>query len=342
MKWIVRIVGGLIVLFVLAVGGLWLAGLRPGHGHMVTEVAIDRPAAQVFRWLTEDERVKKWISGLEEVRPLSAPADGSEVGKKFHMVEVYKNERVEMEMVVTKFEKDRALSILVSSAGDPNNGFSETGDYTLTEQDGKTRLRFDVQAKYFGFLPRLFEPLITPEANAKLQEDFHRLKGLSEAEPVLAARPAKVAPEMERLKFYLGEWDYTETYPKSGSYPSGGKNGGVYTSKLGPGGNSLINTFHSQGPVGDFEGLLVMTWDPKEKAYKAYVFGNEFPGAIVETGQFEGDALVFRSEFAVGGMSMKLRNVTRVTSAGTLVSEEFVAMKDAPETMLVRVEAKKR
>jgi hypothetical protein len=32
--------------------------------------------------------------------------------------------------------------------------------------------------------------------------------------------------------------------------------------KLGPGGNSLINGFHSQGPVGDFEGLLMMTWEP--------------------------------------------------------------------------------
>src|SRR5579872_2178210 len=55
----------------------------------------------------------------------------------------------------------------------------------------------------------------------------------------------KTAPEMDRLKFYLGEWDYTETYPK------GGKNTGVYTSKLGPGGNSLVNGFHSKGPVGN-------------------------------------------------------------------------------------------
>jgi len=159
-----------------------------------------------------------------------------------------------------------------------------------------------------------------------------------------AATPAVKpgAAEMERLKFYLGEWDYTETYPKSAFAPNGGKNTGVYTSKLGPGGNSLINTFHSQGPVGDFEGLLVMTWDAKEKAYKAYVFGNDFPGAVVETGQFEGDALVFRSEFSAGGVTMQLRNVTRVTGSGTLVSEEFMAMKDAPETLLVHVEAKKK
>ena len=150
------------------------------------------------------------------------------------------------------------------------------------------------------------------------------------------------AAEMERLKFYLGEWDYTETYPKSAFAPNGGKNTGVYISKLGPGGNSLINSFHSQGPIGDFEGLLVMTWDAKEKAYKAYVFGNGFPGAVVETGQFEGDALVYRSEFSAGGATMKLRNATRITGPGTMVSEEFMAMKDAPESLLVRVEARKK
>jgi uncharacterized protein DUF1579 len=150
-----------------------------------------------------------------------------------------------------------------------------------------------------------------------------------------AARPGAV--EMERLKFYLGEWDHTETYPKNGA-----KNTGVYTSKLGPGGNSLINTFHSQGPVGDFEGLLILTWDAREKAYKAYAFGNNFPGALVETGQFEDDALVYRSELSLPGGAVKLRNVTRVTGPGTLVSEEFMTMKDAPETLFVHVEAKKR
>jgi hypothetical protein len=168
--------------------------------------------------------------------------------------------------------------------------------------------------------------------------------GLQEKPAEKAAAPATKpgAAEMERLEFYLGEWDYSETYPKSAFHPDGGKNTGVYTSKFGPGGNSLINTFHSQGPVGEFEGLLVMTWDAKEKTYKAFAFGNDFPGALVETGQFEGSDLVFRSDFAVEGTTLKLKNVTRVTSAGKLESEEYVAMKDAPETLLVHVEAKKR
>jgi uncharacterized protein YndB with AHSA1/START domain len=183
MKCVVRILGGLVALLVLCVAGLWLAGMRPGHGHVVAEIAIDRPAADVFRWLAEDERVKKWVGGLTEIRQVSVPAGGGEVGRKFRMVEYYNAQRVEMEMDVTKYEKDRALSILVSSVGDPNNGFTETGDYTLSEQNGKTRLRFDIQTKYSGFVLRLLEPMITPKAKEKVDEDFRRMKELAEAEP---------------------------------------------------------------------------------------------------------------------------------------------------------------
>lgn len=153
----------------------------------------------------------------------------------------------------------------------------------------------------------------------------------------------KASPEMERLKkLYLGAWDYTETYTKTPFAPQGGSDTGVYTSEPGPGGNSIVNRFHSHGALGDFEGLLVMTWDPKEKAYKSYVFGNGFPGCVVQTGQFEGDVLVFRSEFAVEGQKMKLRNVTRVSGVGKIVSEQYLATQESPEVLMVRVDAKKR
>jgi hypothetical protein len=62
----------------------------------------------------------------------------------------------------------------------------------------------------------------------------------------------------------------------------------------------------------------------------------------VETGQFEGAALVFRSEFSAGGAVLNLRNVTRLVAPGRIESEEYLAVKGAPETLLVRVEAKKR
>jgi hypothetical protein len=42
------------------------------------------------------------------------------------------------------------------------------------------------------------------------------------------------------------------------------------------------------------------------------------------------------------GATVKLRNVTRLVSPGQLVSEEYFTTKDAPEVLLVSVEAKKR
>ena len=72
------------------------------------------------------------------------------------------------------------------------------------------------------------------------------------------------------------------------------------------------------------------------------MFGDGFPGAIVMTGQFEADALVYRFEFPAEGATIKLRNVTRVTAPGVLVSEEYMTMPGAPEALFVRVEAKKR
>lgn len=183
MKWAIRILTGLIGLILLAIAALWLFGMRPSHGHILAEVQIDRSAPQVFRWLTDDDLVKKWVSGLVEIKTISAPADGSQVGRKLQIGEVYKGERVDMEMTVTRLEQNRALSLSIASLGDPNNGFTETGDYTLAEVNGKTRLRFEVHTKYLGFLPRLFEPFITPEATKKLTEDLQRLKQLVEAEP---------------------------------------------------------------------------------------------------------------------------------------------------------------
>jgi hypothetical protein len=155
--------------------------------------------------------------------------------------------------------------------------------------------------------------------------------------------PALPLPEMQKLsKLYVGTWTYTETYPKSPTFPDGGENTGVYTSELGPGGNSIINHFHSKGPVGDFEGTLVMTWDPKESAYKAYIFGSDFPGAVVETGKWDGETLVYSGEFSMGPMKIAVRNTAKLTAPGKLSIDEFSSPNGAPEKLFVHVEAVKK
>ena len=85
-----------------------------------------------------------------------------------------------------------------------------------------------------------------------------------------------------------------------------------------------------------------MTWDAKDKAYMQYGFANDFPGAIIETGQFEGDVLVFRGEFPMGPTYVALRNVTRLVAPGKLVVEEFTSANGKPEKLFLRIEATKR
>jgi len=79
-----------------------------------------------------------------------------------------------------------------------------------------------------------------------------------------------------------------------------------------------------------------------EGKYKAYVFGNDFPGALVETGEFEGDKLVFHGELGAGPRKIQLRSVAWLASPGKLVSEAYMSRAGAPETLLVKVEATKQ
>jgi hypothetical protein len=164
--------------------------------------------------------------------------------------------------------------------------------------------------------------------------------------PVATAAPAPAedpAAQMKRLaNFYRGTWEYTEYYEKTPQFAQGGQNTGIYTSEPGPGGYSLLNRFHSQGPVGDFEGLMMMTWDPKENAYKGYVFGNSFPGCLTETGQFEGDTLVFHMEFSMGEKKISIRNATHMDEKGKLISEEYVGGANGQETLMIRVVATRK
>ena len=157
------------------------------------------------------------------------------------------------------------------------------------------------------------------------------------------AQPVDAAARMKRLAdFYQGTWEYTEYYEKTPQFTQGGQNTGIFSSELGPGGYSLLNRFHSKGPVGDFEGLVVMTWDPKENAYKGYVFGNSFPGCLTETGQFEGDSLVFHMEFSMGERKIAIRNTSHMDEKGKLISEEYVAGANGQENLMVRVVAARK
>jgi uncharacterized protein YndB with AHSA1/START domain len=188
-KWIIRI--GIITIGIpsLAIGLLMLARFRPGRGHIRAEIEIDRPAAQVFRWISREDLVRRWVGGLSEITPISSAGESGAVGKRFHMTEFDKEEnaRTEMEMTVTEYMPSEKLGVRIRSLGDLGEGFVENAEYRLSPAVGGTELIFEIQTDYYGRLPRAFEPMITRAARKKVQRDLERLKRLVEAEP---AEPA--------------------------------------------------------------------------------------------------------------------------------------------------------
>lgn len=151
----------------------------------------------------------------------------------------------------------------------------------------------------------------------------------------------KPGPEMDRLKFLLGAWDYKGEYAKSPMLPNGGKITGWYKAQLGPGGFSVIADFEGDGPFGAEIGHQMLAWDTKENAYKVYTVGN-FPGAVVGTARWDGANLVTNSEFGEGAAKMKLRSVYSNIQEKSVTTEEWFSVGDAPYQPLLKATTTKK
>ncbi len=147
--------------------------------------------------------------------------------------------------------------------------------------------------------------------------------------------------QMGKLQLLVGTWSYTETYEKSAYMPNGGGGTGTYEARLGPGGYSLIIDFTTHAGFGDEIGHAILTWDPKEKAYKQYVAGNSFPGCAIFTGHWEGDLLTFQGEFEAGGVKTLLKTTYTEWKPKSITILEYYGVGDAPLQLLQTTKATK-
>jgi hypothetical protein len=148
--------------------------------------------------------------------------------------------------------------------------------------------------------------------------------------------------EMEKLRLLVGTWSYTETWEKTAWAPSGAGGNGTYEARLGPGGYSLIIDFTTHIAIGDEIGHGILTWDPREKAYKQFIVGNAFPGCEVFTGRWEGDVLTFQGEFEAGGRKTALKTIYTEWKPKSITILEYYRAGDAPFQLLQTTKATKQ
>lgn len=146
---------------------------------------------------------------------------------------------------------------------------------------------------------------------AAMAQDKAKTDPKKKAAATPAGTPAapKPAAEMKELRQMVGTWTTEETMEVSPFMPQGGTGAGNNTTRLGPGGFSVIVDHRSKGSMGSFSGHGITSWDPNEKAYKSIWVDSMSQGVVTQTGKKEGTTLVFTGQTMMEGKKIATRDV---------------------------------
>lgn len=193
MKWIARILGGALVLFVVCALGLWIASHRRDAGRMRGNIEIARPVDQVWAWMTEPAKLTQWVGWLSEVQTdsLSSP-EGIGHREIWVMDDPRMKEKLHVPGTITLWEPPNQMGVHVEVP----KAFEGDVLYKLTElPNGHTRVEQDGRFTYLDRFAALMEPVVTPEKMRKMFADMQRLKSKVEAEPFPADNSLGDEPE---------------------------------------------------------------------------------------------------------------------------------------------------
>ena len=136
-------------------------------------ITIARPAADVWEYLTDPEKVEQWqVSAVEIRKESEGPMN---VGSKLTDVRKFLGRRMELEMEVTEFEPERRFAIRAASGP-----FPFESRQTLSAADGSTTVDVTLEGNPGGFF-KLAAPLVQHRAERQLETDLETLKDLLEA-----------------------------------------------------------------------------------------------------------------------------------------------------------------
>ena len=133
---------------------------------------VNRPAGEVFDFVTNQENARMWLSGWLETRPTS---DTEGVGYTWiDVVEIF-GRPVETEFETTEYEPGRKIAFK-SIRG----SFPVSGVYSFTPDGDGTKVTFELQGEPGGFF-KLAEPLLGRMLQRQWDTNLANLKDVMEA-----------------------------------------------------------------------------------------------------------------------------------------------------------------
>jgi uncharacterized protein YndB with AHSA1/START domain len=136
-------------------------------------IEIARPAAEVFEYLADLEKLPEWQGSAIESRAEGSLAKGCRITECRRLF----GRDVETVLEVTAYEPPERLTL--RSLDGP---VRFTVDHRLEEAGGTTLLHFAGEANPGGML-RFAGPVVESKARQEFRRDFNRLKELLEARP---------------------------------------------------------------------------------------------------------------------------------------------------------------
>ena len=133
-----------------------------------SRVEIGAPAATVFPWLVEPDRLSRWISGFVGSGPIGSGE--VRVGSRSRDIIEAEGRRIEVETEIVELRPGERLAVRITSSS-----HDQDDSYDLDARDGATALTYRSDMRLRGFT-RLLTPLIAPQLRARAEKDLATLK----------------------------------------------------------------------------------------------------------------------------------------------------------------------
>jgi uncharacterized protein YndB with AHSA1/START domain len=142
------------------------------NGHVVE---IERPPEVVFPYLTEPDRLLRWVGGLRAFVPENG--EEAQVGSRSHQRMHIAGRDWNFEGEVLELEPEERIVVCVRG-----RGLRMTNTYVLQPTENGTRLAVDARTELSRVFRRLLGGFVRHEGQRKLETDLGRLAKLVEAE----------------------------------------------------------------------------------------------------------------------------------------------------------------
>jgi len=126
---------------------------------------------EIFRYLTDDQIVKQWISGLQKIIPLTE--GNPHVGAKSRHIYHENGRDIEMIEELTAYEPNRLICFHGQT-----DGFEMDVEYRLEPIASGTRVHFQSVIQYTSLMMRLLSPIISRMTQQQSVSDLERLQEL--------------------------------------------------------------------------------------------------------------------------------------------------------------------